>query len=285
MNNIFQYSTLYFSPSIFTEESIAIGVLYIFPNAGKASFHYPNKLNRLKNFYPDLNDKLLIQYFIHIENTLSKKLNSLFESYHFDHDYQAFIDNCILNEDSTALKFGKIKGGIFYNSQESIIENYNQSIFGAFNLKSIKKEVKLDERSIVQKVKNVIKEIDDEKLNLLSFEEDKTVLNRNHVQFKADIFWKNCTERYSKAVSLDILDEDKIMNKSLLISSQLRKVSSQLVKGFSQVDLLIQKSSNPFLQDVINQSIDILKNDSEVEVKLYYDFENYGKEIAETAKP
>lgn len=284
MSNTFIYSTLYYTPSVFTEESIAIGVLYIFPNTGQAIFQYPSKLNRLKAFYPGVDDKLLLQYLKHIDSTVKKKIDTQFTVFNFDNNYKSLIDSCILNEDSSVLKFSEIHGGVFYSSPEKVIEKYNRSIFGAFNFIAKKKENKVDEKSIVQQVKSVIKSIDDSKLGFVSFDPQKLTIQNNHIQFKADLFWQNCSERYTKAVSLD-LEEEHIINKSLLIASQLRKVSPQINRVQSQVDLLVQKSSNPTHQDVIRQSIDILRNDSEVGVHVVFDFDKYGQEIVENAKP
>lgn len=284
MSNTFIYSTLYYTPSIFTDEAIAIGVLYIFPNTGFATFQYPTKLNRLKVFYPAVDEKLLLQYLKQIDSKVKKNIDKKFASFVFDNNYKALIDSCVLNEDESALKFSAIQGGVFYSTPEKIIEQYNGSIFGAFNTIIKKKEQKLDEKAIVQKIKTIIKSIDDTKLDLVSFDEQKLIIQNNHIQFKADLFWKNCSERYTKAVSLD-LEEEHIINKSLLIASQLRKVSNIINREHSQVDLLINTSPKQGFKTVTNQSIDILRNDSEVNVNLVYNFEDYGREIAENAKP
>lgn len=279
MNKRFSYSILTYKHSQFLGEVLNVGVLFIFPEENLIEFHYPNKIGRLSNAYTDFNTLLIKDYLRSFEEK-SKTLNIDLNRYALND--QGIITNHFIIEDASALQFGVIRSALYYDSIDEVRKHYLELILGHYQSDTIKTASKITEQRIVSSLKTKVY-----RLNPASRKNLKTdrrrILRSQHVEFKSDFYWRNGDINYAKAISFDVEEESKIIDKAILINGKLRQLEKGEYRN-AHIDLIIHEPNDTAFGDTILEARSILE-ENQIHPDVFTDLDAYSREVAAQIQP
>jgi hypothetical protein len=275
----FTYCILTYKHSLFLGEVLNVGLLLIFPDEKIVEFHYPKRLNRIKDLYGNFNERLIKDYLKAFESKASK-LHQHLEKYVFG--YSDLISDHFIVEDASALQFDSLRSGIYYNNHEEVSERYINLILGEYKSETIVAKHRITADNIVKNVTSKIIDINPSSKEFLKFDTNR-ILENKHVQFKSDFYWKNGHINHSKAISFDVLKETTIIDNALLLNAKLRHLENSKHKN-AHIDLIIQAPNTDAYQDTFAEALSIL-NENQIEKRFYTEWTTYSELVAKEIKP
>jgi hypothetical protein len=270
----FSYSILQYKHSHFLGEVLNIGVLFIFPDQNLVEFHYPKKINRIRDLYGNFNESLIKEYLRGFEQ-ISKIINKDIDKYVFGYN-ELLSDNFII-KDASSLQFGAFRSAIYYSDIETVRKQYIQLILGDYQSETSGTVHKLTEERLVRDLKTKVYDLNPIAKENLKFDQ-KRILRSNHLQFKSDFYWKNGDLNYTKAVVFELNKEETIINKALLLNGQLRQLEKSIHKNV-HIDFVIGEANEKF-KDAIEEATEILQ-ENEIQKSIYSDWNKYSHYIAD----
>ena len=279
MSKSFSYSILTYKHSLFLGEVLNIGVLFIFPDENVVEFHYPKKLNRIRDLYGNFNENLIKEYLKAFE-TKSKSLNRHLDKYVFG--YNDLISDYLIVEDASALQFDSFRSGIYYKPFEEVSKQYVELVLGDYQSETIGTIHRITSDRIVKNVTSKIIDLNPKSKDFLKFDINR-ILKNKHVEFKSDFYWKNGNINHSKAISFDVVKENTIIDNALLLNAKLRQLEKSKHKN-AHIDFIIQSPKQENFSDTFDEAISIL-NENQIEKRFYTDWTVYSEMVAHEIKP
>jgi len=274
----FSYSILTYKHSLFLGEVLNVGVLLIYPDENLVEFHYPKKINRIKDLYSDFNERLIKDYLKAFEQK-SRKLNRQLDKYIFG--YNDLLSDNFMVEDASALQFDSFRTGIYYSSSEEVTKRYVDLVLGDYKSETLGTKHRITDDSLVQSIKTKVIELNPASKDFLKFDEQR-ILKNKHVAFKSDFYWKNGVINYAKAVSFDVSKESTIIDKSILLNGKLRQLEKTNYKD-SHVDFIIQEPFTARFKDAFEEAKSIL-SENDIEKRIFTSWEEYSALVANNIK-
>jgi len=238
MNKYFTYSILNYVHSPLLEEKVNVGILFHFPN-GDIVFKHPKIFKRVSGLYDDFADWQLKANLTALQdkvNILISKKIDLFGN----GELENIISEEILRTDATVLKFSEPKKTALYsNNYKDIVQDFYNLYFLNYNDENFIKE-KHDEIYLANTFKAKLFNKNKNALNYLW--KDVEVQSKDtpvETTVKFEYKWKNGVDNLVKTVGLDLEDEHRIINKAILIYSQLDFISKEIKNKNYNVDLII----------------------------------------------
>ncbi|HNS42668.1 MAG TPA: DUF3037 domain-containing protein [Taishania sp.] len=279
MNKSFSYSILTYNHSLVLGEVINVGVLLIFPDENVVEFHYPQRLNRIKDLYHNFNESLVKDYLKAFE-IKARTLNQYLQDYIFG--YHELISNNLLTENASALQFEAVKVGFYTGNYETVAKQYVDLLLGNYKSETVGATNRITTEKLIQQVKSTIYELNPQSKNYLKFD-DQRILKNNHVEFKSDFYWQNGAIHHAKAVSFDVNKENNIIDSALLLNAKLRQLEKTSLKN-THIDFIIQPPLQLKFNDAYQEACSIL-NENEVNKQLYTNSLEYCEIVANQIKP
>jgi hypothetical protein len=285
MSKIFTYSILQYKHSLLTNESINVGILFIFPDENKVRFLY-DKSHRVRSIYPTFDPVIFNSSLKHIDSKIRRDANSLFHVFLIGEGISKFINTNLLTEDSTALQFSESFNSVSpTNDIEKTVKDFSQLLIPGLAY-TIEDDFKRDENYIVKKFKNILSERDRNIEHKIS---RNKIVQHKKIELKFEVAWQNGTTNLVKAISFDLKAKHDIQAKSVQYwgwfslfkdYAELHKNRFDLLVTAPQVDELKEfytdalerlKSSNAPLEIVEESKFEEYSENAIVEINKHFD--------------
>lgn len=280
------YSILHYKHSLVLGESLNVGILFSFPDEDKIQFVVGNT-KRVKCVYPEFDSSIFNSITSKIKTrAIYKDDNSLLSglvttNYNYKvknkESLKEYINNFILNEDSTSLQFSDIYTAVnvFENSQQAI-EQFTKILLPNTD---IKKEIdRHNENYIKRRFLDCLIKRDINPEHRLSY--NKHVATKS-ISLNFELAWKNGITHLVKPLSFDLTEGTLIQNKSVTYFGYLNLLNDYAKLNKCTFDLLLSKPQDEKLVPYYNNALDIL-NDAKAPKTIITDetFEDYSDETA-----
>jgi squalene cyclase len=128
MDKIFKFSLLKYRPSYLLDEQVNVGVLFLFIEDNKATFHFPKNLERLSALYPDVSEIDILFSLLEFEEKANKLTqNNTLKAVNLN----TLIEKEFLIADANCFFFSDFKTGI-YESSEKIVSHFTSKYFAVY---------------------------------------------------------------------------------------------------------------------------------------------------------
>lgn len=257
MNKSFTYSLLKYRYNQLTEESLNLGILFIFPGEGHISFVAPSSLGRLEHAFPGVSIQDVRAYLKSFEGQ-AKKLKPHLGRY--ADDYQSLINEQFLIPNGSSIHFDELHNAPLWKDVPTTIDLFSNQYLAGYGKRSTEGKVQQHtEAYILDKYKKLLTE-KAEGRELSTLVKEKTVIVENEItSFSSDLYWRNGTQNLVKAVSFDLTTEEGIENKAFALSKRLDLLGELFEKNNQRVDILVSKPSKPGLKHVYQNAKEVLK--------------------------
>jgi hypothetical protein len=269
----FRYSVLKYRPSLFLQEELNVGLLFHFIEDEKTTFIFPNKLQRVKSFYPKADLHLIKAYLKSFEKQ-ANKIDKASIAIEFD---KSFLSNFLL-EDSGNLYFSDIQEGR-YTSVKQTIDYYQEAYFHVYE--SVKLRTRKDEAYLKSRFSNFLNEFEASKQ---LFRKDFEVKGKT-VSTKFDFAWQNGSTNLVKLISFDFLDSESIKAKSFRWQGELNEIAKEAFTNNDRLNLLLVKPQTPNLFKHYDKAVKRLEGiDAQKEIIEDENLSNYLTNAVQNAK-
>jgi hypothetical protein len=241
MTKLSYYSVLRFRPSYLLEEQINVGLLFVFPDENIVRFIYPKNLERVTQFYPDANLKILKKYFKAFEQRAAEMTQAL-----------PTVFNDFLLKSAGNLYFGSVVRSE-YTNLDKLINDYRTYYFRFYE---VQKNQKKDEL--------YLKKVFAEELKHLNFKNKRVLFKRNIIiknpisTTNFEFAWQNGTTNFVKTISFDLASPRNIQEKAFRWFGELTDFQQYLDN--SKIDILVTRPQNKALFGVYDKALRTLQN-------------------------
>lgn len=258
MNQQFSYCLLKYRHNHVVEESLNLGVLFLFESNPRIVFSAPSNIKRLASAFPDApiqSINALLKSFNSQARQLSNKSLSYLD------DYQGLISDWFLTPNGSSVYFDTIRQAPLWKNEAHTISFFtNQYLAGYDKPDSEDKPTIHSESYILHKYKQLLtSKIQDRQLSAF-VKEEKIEVKNDLISFTSDYYWQNGTQNLVKAVSFDLQSEEGIETKALALAKKLEVLESALLSNNQRVDLLLSKPSKRELTNVYLSATSILRS-------------------------
>ena len=259
MNEHFIYSVLKYQYSQVLGEVLNVGLLAFF--ADEWRFIYPQKLTRLKELYPDVEENHIKTYLQSFEKHSQKLSDRLQQEIDFEQfsisDFEQKIKQEFLIKDDSALQFSEAKTSVKYsNNIDKISQNLYQKYFFPYD---ISQEKRKDEEFILKELKILLKENQGIYNKYFQNQESKKISNEK-TTLKVDLHWKNGQTHLVQPLNFDLKKETSIDNKANRYFGKLIQLQSEIEKGQYIIDIPLAKPSEKRLFKYYDRATRILSD-------------------------
>lgn len=269
----FRYSVLKYRPSLFLQEELNVGLLFHFIEDKKTTFLFPNKLQRVKSFYPKADLHLIKAYLKSFEKQ-ANKIDKASIAIEFD---KSFLNSFLL-EDSGNLHFSDVQEGR-YSFVEQTIDYYQEAYFHVYE--SIKLRTRKDEAYLKNRFNSVLNEF---KPSKHLFKRDFEVRGST-VATKFDFAWQNGSTNFVKFISFDYVNSEAIKAHSFRWQGELNDIAQQAFTSENRLDLLLVKPQSSELFKQYDRALERLdKIDADKTITEDENLDSYVAKATSTAK-
>lgn len=139
MNKVLKYSVLRYSPSVFSGESINLGILFAEDSAGFYSFRYTRNLSRIRSFDDELDRDVLLELLKGIKEEV--ELKSREDQFDLEHFIRFYINN---------FRFDKAQMIVYDDLNKTLEDLYN--LYFRFDLPKNKRPSKKEDQKIISQI-------------------------------------------------------------------------------------------------------------------------------------
>ncbi len=282
MKSNFFYSILKYRYNQLTEESLNLGVLFIFADEDRVSFVAPKSLKRLQQAFPEANIQDINGYLKSFESR-AKKLKAV--NVYAD-NFQNLVHEAFLIPNGSALFFEELRSAPVWKNITSTVQHFTDQYLVGYGERDTGEKVRLhNERYIIDSYKKLLSS-KTEGRQLSAFVNEVPVVVQNQItSFSSDLSWQNGTQNLIKAVSFDLISEEHIENKALALAKKLEILKSTFERQGQRVDILLSKPRRPELKHLYYNAKTILAK-AEAPHKLIEEksFESYAEDVVESAR-
>ena len=243
MDKIYKYSVLKFRPSYWIDERLNVGLLFVFPSVEQAVFLYPNSLQRLKDFYPEVNLSRFKKYL----KAFDYKARTLSTNFHSD----TLPEDEFLVPDGNSFFFSEFKIGQ-YKEQAEILNYYQGEYF-----KWYQRQSKIAPNT--QLTKNFKTRLEQYPDKLIYFRKKVSIPNKiDHTEF--DYVWQNGTTNLVKSLSFRLASKESIQRKSFRWYGEFSQLSELTAAQNLKIDILVDEPSRKDLYQAYEEAIQVLSS-------------------------
>lgn len=272
MKRQFSYVFLKYVHSLRLNESINIGMLFLFPDQDRIIFKFPSKLKRLGSFYNDFDEEIVKDNF----RLVAEKVNSIdnggkvFREKFTQQSLKDFIYNDVLIDDQSALQVSDEKIGIAYHSDvekmaSDIFESYFVYYIDHVTIAELVPKDDSDSENttdnilaerfeglLVAKNENVLAKIS-KKVPYISVSTDTSIV--------FDYKWVNGIDNLIKTISLDLRTKHQIEQKALAFRGKVHVLEfDKVLRESAMLNLIVAGPQNLKLDKSYHSALAILQN-------------------------
>jgi hypothetical protein len=240
MKKTFLYNILQYKHSLILNESINIGILFVFPQENVIKY-VSGDLERVKLIYPNIEISVVEKIIKGIVKKVeARHLNekNLFSS--LPDSVQLEEHQKLLRNDDSSLQFTETKKTIYpFEDIGVIISEYSDLLLPAISDNDI--EARKDEHYILKTYTNYLIQKVPRIDNLIA--KDR-IIESNGIKLKFDYGWQNGTFNLVRPVSFDLKKPSLIQTKSVTYFGYLYKLKTYALKNKARYDLLVGKPQN-----------------------------------------
>lgn len=272
----YYFALLRYCPSYILGEQVNIGILYFFPDENKVDFVFPSTLVRLKDFYPEVQLKVVREYLQHIKKTSQNII--LETNTFFPENPQELIEKFFGLPNSVSIYFESPKLG-FYNSIETLKKQHDTLYFQSYYAKTGRNPH--DEAYLKQTFEKQLATFDF-KPDLL---EKQYIIQGKRSKIKFEYAWQNGVLNLVQPLSFDLTEAHSIQNKSFTWFGKLNQIKQQITDKKIHIDFLLAEPQNNALKDSCDEAIENLKDigDDIFNVIPENKIEDYAREVVKNA--
>jgi hypothetical protein len=272
----YYFALLRYCPSFILGEQVNIGILYFFPDENKVDFVFPSTLVRLKDFYPEVQLRVVREYLQHIKKTSQNII--LETNTFFPENPQELIEKYFGLPNSVSIYFESPKLG-FYSSIETLKKQHDTLYFQSYYAKTGRNPH--DEAYLKQTFEKQLATFDF-KPDLL---EKQYIIQGKRSKIKFEYAWQNGVLNLVQPLSFDLTEAHSIQNKSFTWFGKLNQIKQQITDKKIHIDFLLAEPQNNALKDSCDEAIENLKDigDGIFNVIPENEIEDYAREVVKNA--
>jgi hypothetical protein len=272
----YYFALLRYCPSFILGEQVNIGILYFFPDENKVDFVFPSTLVRLKDFYPEVQLRVVREYLQHIKKTSQNII--LETNTFFPENPQELIEKYFGLPNSVSIYFESPKLG-FYSSIETLKKQHDTLYFQSYYAKTGRNPH--DEAYLKQTFEKQLATFDF-KPDLL---EKQYIIQGKRSRIKFEYAWLNGVLNLVQPLSFDLTEASSIQNKSFTWFGKLNQIKQQITDKKIHIDFLLAEPQNNALKDSCDEAIENLKDigDGIFNVIPENEIEDYAREVVKNA--
>jgi hypothetical protein len=272
----YYFALLRYCPSFILGEQVNIGILYFFPDENKVDFVFPSTLVRLKDFYPEVQLRVVREYLQHIKKTSQNII--LETNTFFPENPQELIEKYFGLPNSVSIYFESPKLG-FYSSIETLKKQHDTLYFQSYYAKTGRNPH--DEAYLKQTFEKQLATFDF-KPDLL---EKQYIIQGKRSRIKFEYAWLNGVLNLVQPLSFDLTEASSIQNKSFTWFGKLNQIKQQITDKKIHIDFLLAEPQNNALKDSCDEAIENLKDigDGIFNVIPENKIEDYAREVVKNA--
>lgn len=269
----YYFALLRYCPSYILGEQVNIGILYFFPDENKVDFVFPSPLLRLKDFYPEVQLRVVREYLQHIKKTSQNII--LETNTFFPENPQELIEKYFGLPNSVSIYFQYPKLG-FYSNIETLKKQHDTLYFQAYYAKTGRNPH--DEAYLKQTFEKLLATFEI-KPNLL---EKQYIIQGKRSKIKFEYAWQNGVLNLVQPLSFDLTEASSIQNKSFTWFGKLNQIKQQIIEQDIHIDFLLAEPQNNALKDSCEEAIENLKDigDGIFNVIPENKIEDYARKVA-----
>lgn len=277
MKKTFLYNILQYHHSLILNESINIGILFIFSEGNNVKY-VSGDLERVKLIYPNFETTIVEK----ITKGIIKKVESKKENYslfsHLPDGIQIEEHQKLLRSDDSSLQFAETRKVIYpFDDIEKIIDEYSFLLLPSLTDSEIEESRKDDHyilKTYTTYLHQKIYNID----NLIG--KDKIIESKG-IKLKFDYAWKNGTMNLVKPISFDLKKDYLIQNKSVTYFGYLFKLKDYAEKNNIRYDLLVGQPQREELLNDYNRALETIQSaEAPVQIIPEQNLKEYSEETA-----
>lgn len=260
MSEHFIYSVLKYQYSQVLGEVVNVGLLAFFANEWR--FIYPQKLNRLKELYPDIEENHIKTYLQSFERHSQKLSDRLQQEIDFEQfsisDFEQKIKQEFLIQDDSALQFSEAKTSVLYSQNiDKISQNLYQKYFFPYDFSQEKRK---DEDFILKELKGFLQARHQDIYNLHFKNIAPKELSNDKTSLKIDLYWKNGKTHLVQPLNFDLKKENSIDNKANRYFGKLFHLKNEIEKGEYLIDIPLTRPTEKRLFKYYDRATKILSD-------------------------
>lgn len=274
MRKFFSYSVLQYKHSLLLKEALNVGILFWFPDDSFAHFEVGD-LTRIRAAYTGFDTNGISKALLAIKHKIHANYSGLFNPLHFFDSEGRFRDH-LLRQDDSSLQFTDFINLPYpFENANKIIQQYSKLLLPKHD--NIRRH-RHDERYLIQTYTALVSEWERGANTVLS---KNVQVEYNDIRLKFDVAWKNGSTNLVKSVSLDLLEETDIQNKSLQYFGYLTKLKGFAKQNNISYHLLIGKPQREDLIDEYLKAVEIIGSaDSPKRIITEENLRSYSEETA-----
>ncbi len=279
MKKRFLYNILQYHHSLILNESINIGILFVFPDDNIVQY-IPGNIERVKLIYPNFNSVIVDRVIKGIFNKISAqhKSDSLFNA--LLNKEQLEEHQRLLRSDDSSLQFTNSKTAIYpFDDFEKIIKEYSTLLLPTY---SQKKEEEDDDKNDEQFIlKTFTKYLYNKLPNSSNLVSKNRVIESNGIKLKFDYAWQNGSLNLVKPISFDLKKEQLIQTKSITYFGYLTKLRGYAFRNNARYDLLVSEPKNKEFIEEYNKALETIESaQAPIKIITQEKLEEYSEEAA-----
>lgn len=277
MKKTFLYNILQYKHSLILNESINIGILFVFPQDNIIKY-VSGDLDRIKFIYPNIETSIvekIVKGIIKKVETKHLNENNLFST--LPAPVQIEEHQKLLRQDDSSLQFTETKRTVYpFDNIEIIISEYSDLLLPNISDNDI--EARKDEHYIIKTYTNYLTQKISRIENLIV--KDR-IVESHGIKLKFDYGWQNGTFNLVKPVSFDLKKPSLIQTKSITYFGYLYKLKSYALRNNARYDLLVGKPQNEnFINEFQNALKTIESSKAPIRIIEEQNLQEYSEETA-----
>lgn len=216
-----------------------MGILFAFYEQNKLEFVFGNA-HRIRTIYADFDPQLFNSTLSFIKDKVtSHSKNLLFNESNLKDNFNQFISNNLLRDDSTVLQFTEPISAVSISDIPTTVGNYSKLLLSGIDTK---KEIvsKHNEAYLIREYTKYLSE-GFSASHIENKLKRNVVINYKGVHTKFDLSWTHNTTNLVKPISFDLKESADIQNKSAQWFGYCTLLSSYAADNNCRFDLLIAK--------------------------------------------
>ncbi len=261
MEKYFTYRLLRYRYSAVLDEIFNIGLLVTIPGV-ESQFLFPNNLKRIKEIYPETDEKHLKYYLDTFKKlTLNFNQSNRIELF-FKEDPKKYIQqlsNYLITPDDSSLYFGKIQTCLVYTpNTDKIVSQLFEEYFFPYE-KPIDKRILNDEKYLQKAIRDNIKKVNGAiyRKHFQNLEPIKISNNQTHLKF--DLYWPNNTTHFVQPIGFDLKKADSIDNKANRFFGKFFQLEEAAKQENAQFDAIVSRPKDRKLFKTYDSALQILE--------------------------